>query len=201
MDYSGLKQAILNYTDRPQLADNTATFIELAETFLRTKIYSQEVKTVELSTENGQDFTALPSDYGIMAGSPYYLFQGSELSLSLLASSQMNDQYNSNNGYVTHYNIIGNNIMFYPNLSTKIKIRYYTKLPALNELNPVNFLLSDFLAIYLYASLAQAYIFIDDKVGQAKYENLLAKSLMDYNMHQTDRVLSSSSPLTSPYTV
>ena len=201
MDYSGLKQAILNYTDRPQLADNTGTFIELAEAFLRKKVYSQEVKTIELSTENGEDGIALPSDYGLLACEPYYSFQGSELSLSLLPSSQMNDQYNSNNGYVSHYNIIGNNIMFYPNISAKVKLRYYTKLPALSQDNPTNFLLADNPDIYIYASLIQANIFIDDKIGQVKYENLLAKSLIHYNAEQTNRVLSSNSPLTSQYTV
>lgn len=201
MDYSGLKQAILNYTDRSQLADNTATFIELAEAFLRKKVYSQEVKTVELSAENGEDGIALPSDYGLLACEPYYSFQGSELSLNLLPLSQMNEQYNPDSGYATHYNIIGNKIILYPNISEKVKIKYYTKLPSLSENNLTNFLLADNPDIYIYASLVQASIFIDDKVGQVKYENLLAKSLMDYNAQQTDRVLSSSSPLTSPYTV
>lgn len=201
MDYSGLKQAILNYTDRPQLADNTATFIELAEAFLRTKVYSQEVKTVELSAEEGQEGVVLPSDYGILASNPYYSFQGNELSLNLLPSSQMSDQYNSEIGYATHYNIIGNKIIFYPNISEKVKIRYYTKLPSLSENNLTNFLLIDNPDVYMYASLVQANIFIDDKAGQVKYERLLTKSLMDYNAQQTDRVLSSNTPLTSPYTV
>ena len=203
MDYSALKQAIVNYTGRQQLLDQTATFIALAEAKLRKKIFSDEVTTVNLTVSANSDTVDLPSDFYSIFSEPFYEKSGSIIQLCLKSNSDINkERLYAETGDAFYYNIEGKKLRIAPKFSsdTAITLKYYSTIPSLSDTNTSNFLLANHSDIYLQASLIEAYIYTSDERNQIKYQNLLERSLSDYNYCQVTKSLSSTE-LKSDYTV
>lgn len=60
----------------------------------------------------------------------------------------------STTGSLAHYDIVGSSIIFYPQVTTTVRLRYRTEIPALADDNTSNWLLAKHPDAYLWTSLA-----------------------------------------------
>lgn len=175
-DFLDLRTAVIEYVQRPDVADVFTRFVALAESRLnRTLRMREQVKTVTLTIASG--VAALPEDFAEMIG--LYGSGGGEY------VQQTGQQVKDGGRY---YAIEGGNIVA-PNIAGDVEASYYAMLPPLSATPTTsNWLLNRYPDIYLYgvgfeaakyvrdAELAQASKFmLDDAIATARSDDFDAR--------------------------
>lgn len=175
-DFLDLRTAVIEYVQRPDVADVFTRFVALAESRLnRTLRMREQVKTVTLTVTSG--VAALPEDFAEMIG--LYAPGGGEY------VQQTSQQVNAGGCY---YAIEGGNIVA-PHIAGDVEVSYYAMLPPLSaSTTTTNWLLTRYPDIYLYgvgfeaakhvrdAELAQASKFmLDDAIATARSDDFDAR--------------------------
>ena len=184
MDYSSLKTNIASYLGRTNLTTIIPNFITLAEAQLNRKItLESEATTAELSLSSDTNLVALPNDFSSLKGNPYLQVSSGYLKpLNLSTLSQQNEKWDGYAlGQPESFIILGSNLRISPKPDGDytLVLPYFKRLTALSDSNTTNNLSVEHPDCYLFASLVQAYIYIDDKNNQVKYENLLLKAISE----------------------
>ena len=177
-DYSSLQSTIADYSHRGDLSAQIPIFIQLAESKLSNNIRSRllEVETT-LTTTGG--VATLPDDYSslksiqILGGYNTILHQ---LSVNALL------EFNATNISKTpnFFAIQGNTIIFAPIPvdGTLLDVVYYQQLVPLSGAAPTNWVLSRYPYIYLYGTMIELSVFIDDpeqiQFFQGKFDDAIA---------------------------
>lgn len=146
--YAELKQAIQDYTKRPDSTSMLDTFIDLAESDIweRLRIRDMESRTTSTATTR---YLALPTGFvelrrlSIVSSSRYELEYATPESLRIDSTSG-----------VPKYFTITSQIEFdrVPDTSYSVEFQYYASLTALSNSNTSNAVLSRFPMVYLYGS-------------------------------------------------
>lgn len=175
-DFLDLRTAVIEYVQRPDVADVFTRFVALAESRLnRTLRMRDQLKTVTLTITGG--VAALPEDFAEMFG--LYAPGGGEY------VQQTGQQVNAGGCY---YAIEGNKIVA-PRIAGDVEVSYYAMLPPLSaSTTTTNWLLTRYPDIYLYgvgfeaakyvrdAELAQASKFmLDDAIATARSDDFDAR--------------------------
>lgn len=165
--YAELQTSVINFTHRADLAPTMPDFIRLAEDVIFGDLDVRNQDTVaSLSTVANVETIALPADFismrslNISSAEPKDTLQ--YLTPELFAERF---QYNQT-GIPTAYTIIGQNLYLraIPDAVYSLRAVYEAKLVNLSVTQTANWLLTNFPAVYLYATLVQTGIFIKKDV-------------------------------------
>lgn len=180
-NYSELQNAVASWLHRTDLSVQIPDFIYLAEKKITNNIQSrqQEVST-NLTTSAGVASVSLPSDYGSLKN---IQISGATNNVLKYIPDETYLSYNSTNqqGIPSHFTIQGNSILLspVPNSEYTINIVYFQDVPSLSSTNPTNWILSKYPYIYLYGSLIEASVFVNDPEQVSFYQQKLDESLRE----------------------
>ena len=167
-NYGELKTAIAAWQNKTSLTSYLADFVTLAEAKFNRRLRVNEMETVLAETAIASDVVARPA--GMVAIKSIWSTGDDQRTLepktlefivrrpSLAARPQF-------------YAWSGSNLQFYPS-SGSVAAIYYTKVPALSDGSPTNWLLSASPDLYLYAGIEQAAIYLKDEAAEKKYAGL-----------------------------
>lgn len=183
--YLDLQAAVTNFTHRSDLATSIPDFIRLAEDVIYGDLDSrQQGTTATLTCTANTEALALPVDF-IDFRSLSLLSTTPQGTLEFLSPEQYNQQFQTTNtGIPRVYTIIGNNIYLQPipDQAYTLNAVYEAKLTNLSVATPTNWLLTLYPSVYLYASLVQAAIFMQDATQEAKWFEAYTKAVQGINV-------------------
>lgn len=183
-DYASLRATAYAWLWDKSVTANLPHFIELAEFYLqdRIKIRGWEVrKTATLSAE----YLALPTDFIEMRN--IQLNENPLIVLKPKTALQMDEEYpTSETGTPEAFTIIGSELQIKPvaDRGYTVEMAYVAKLTALSDSNPTNWLITNRPNIYLYATLREAAIALNDPTRIETYQRL-CNGLID-ELHAAD---------------
>ena len=180
--YSALLTAVSDYIGkRTDLGTVDDDFVVLAEARMNYGNYDPQFATPPLRVRQMEtratlsptaEYVALPSDFlEIIALKS--TSTSPETSLLSMPSAMFDRKLsNSNSGDPRYYDIVGDNLRINPPQTTgSLEILYYAAIPALATNDP-NWLLTANPAVYLYGTLLEAAIYIDEETDILKYGRL-----------------------------
>jgi|TARA_R110000744_G_scaffold72283_2_gene145237 hypothetical protein len=162
--FAELKTTIADFLNRDDLASVSATFITLAESDLNRNIrhWRQEKRsTAEIDTQ----YSAIPAD--MLEPIRFYITSGDTRPLELISQSELLDRkFKSLNtsGQPAYYAVTAGELEVYPvpDGTYTSELYYFSKLPALSDSNPTNWLLEHFPDTYLYGALIHSAPYLKD---------------------------------------
>ncbi len=157
--YATLQTAVASWLARADLTSLVPQFIEQAEEeFNNTLRMPQMESRVPFTIDS--EYETLPNDFlevrhFHVSGNPSYALQ-------MLGVDQQTDGYTSS-GMPKFYSVIGNTFRFAPSPDGTYTgtLNYYAKIPPL-ALNTTNWLLARAPSVYLYQSILQGLLYIQD---------------------------------------
>ena len=189
-DYASLQASVANYLHRTDLTAVIPDFIYYAETKIinNIKARKQEVTITGTLTldANGVYYIPLPADYGsvktiqILAGSNYVLkFASDEIFLRL-----NQDNATGTPEFFSLNNVTGlpdGAIYFAPlaDSAYSYSLTYYQDLPHLSNTITTNWLLTQFPRVYLYGTIIEACINIQDFEMLGQYQAIFTDEIED----------------------
>lgn len=171
-NYTELKAAVAQWMRRADLTAEIPDYITLAEKKIVKilKIRGQETETT-LTPNSGDSTVALPSDYG----SPIALWNA--LSDRIKINQVMPEalEYDDTPGTPDYWAVDGANIRFDCRLDGAIPFAFrYVKTFELSDVNPTNFILTEWPDVYLYGALTEGFLAVYDEqraaVWQGKFQ-------------------------------
>lgn len=156
--YDELKTAIADFLNRDDLASAVPNFIALAEANMQRKIrhWRQEKRsTAQLDTQ----YSAIPADF--LEAIRFYITSGDTKPLELISQAEMLDRKRKNlntSGSPSYYAITAGEIEVYPvpDGTYDVELYYYSRVPALSDAAPTNWLLTYFPDVLLYGALVHS---------------------------------------------
>jgi hypothetical protein len=169
--YSELLTAVANWAVRSDLTDRIPEFIALAEAKLNRELMCRQMEqranaSVDTATDE-PEYVTLPSDLQVIrrvsvsgeTGQPF---------LQYLSPVQFNDMRYSLIGDTTglprYFTVIGQEmeLLPVPDQDYELEIVYRKNIPALTEANTTNWLLTLAPDVYLYGTLREAAIYMQE---------------------------------------
>lgn len=166
--YSELKTAIADWLNRSDLASAIPNFISLAEAQMSRQIRHRKMVTRATATMDTPYF-AVPADWKETIR--FQLNTNPVTPLLYVTPEQLleDSQGYSSAGQPMFFTTIGQQfeVLPQPDGSYDAELLYYSKLPALSDAAPTNWLLTESPDIYLYGALAQSapYLKEDERTG------------------------------------
>jgi hypothetical protein len=156
--YDELKAAIADFLNRDDLTAAVPNFISLAEANMQRKIrhWRQEKRsTAELDTQ----YSAIPADF--LEAIRFYVTSGDTKPLELISQAEMLDRKRKNlntSGSPSYYAITAGEIEVYPvpDGTYDVELYYFSRVPALSDAAPTNWLLEYFPDVLLYGALVHS---------------------------------------------
>lgn len=171
-NYTELKAAVAQWMRRADLTAEIPDYITLAEKKIvkLLKIRGQETETT-LTPNSGDSTVALPSDYG----SPIALWNTQEDRIKLNQVLPDALEYDDTPGTPDYWAVDGANIRFDCRLDGAIPFAFrYVKTFELSDVNPTNFILTEWPDVYLYGALTEGFLAVYDEqraaVWQGKFQ-------------------------------
>jgi hypothetical protein len=195
-DYDWLKSAIATWLHRSDMGDIIPDLIVLAESKLSEDIQSKSMDTIiQLTTEAGNPFLDLPTDFRNMRGITLVSDPAPPLKYATPTELAEDYQIPSQQEKPRIYTIVGTQIRLAPTPDSAydVEVTYERRIPALTVTSTTNWLLDRSPNVYLFASLlmAQPYIMDDARMAvfQAMYQDALnAINLTDWHTASQMRV-------------
>ena len=170
--YAALQGEVADWLNRGDLTAKLPGFIALFEAQFNADPRGRIQKSVVIATADvSSEYSSIPGDYAQMQNLRVPGSQAYPQGLDLLTSQQIN-AYRAKYSYAAeprYYAIVGKQLRLLPtpDQSYTLEMEYFSKLPALSDAQPTNWLLEDNPHIYLYGTLLQAepYLKNDDRIG------------------------------------
>ncbi len=167
-NYTELQASVLAWMDDATIADRIPEIIGLSETRLSRRLNTPDMEASTLLTISAGGAT-LPT--GLMAIRAAYVdYDGYRTPLSVVSQEDFNQGFQpADTSRPSKYAVIGNRMVLrpYPDLPYTVALTYKTRLPALSDANPTNWLLTQAPDLYLFHTLlmAEAYGWNDARLG------------------------------------
>ena len=178
--YSDLQTAIAGHLHRSDLTSVIPDLIVLAENRIYGDLNSRQQDTVtNLSTVASQEYVALPSDF---INARTVVCPAVDEVLDYKAPDQFAKIFISGaTGYPTAYTIVGSNLYLspVPDSAYTLRMVYQQKVPAIAS--GTNWLMTNFPAVYLYASLCAAAPYLKDDNRLPVWEQIYKESIQAVN--------------------
>lgn len=166
-NYDELQTSVINFTHRADLTSILPDFVRLAEDVIFGDLEVRNQDTVAtLSTVAGTATVALPSDFIKMRSLKLSSVEPKN-PLQYLTPELFNERFQFDaSGEPSAYTIIGSNLHLAktPDAVYTLTAVYEARLVNLSTTQTTNWLLTNFPAVYLYATLVQAGIYIKKDV-------------------------------------
>lgn len=172
--YADLQASVAAWLKRNDMTAIIPDLIMMAESRLSSDIDARLMEsraTLSVSSE----YTALPSD--LLETRRLLLKVDPKRKLRYVTPDQITEQYpTSATGSPAVFSVIGQEMQLapIPDATYQIELTYYQRIPALSATNTTNWLLTNFPAAYVYATLCEAipYIVGDSRIPvfESKYQ-------------------------------
>lgn len=158
MNYAGLKQAIQDWLNAPELEESIPTFIEFAEANFNRNLRTHDMIGRSYATVTSDYFT-VPTDWletiGIICTSTR------NWPLDYVEYDQFNKLKGSNlTGNPRYFTMVDGKFMIYPaatvNAPINLEISYFKKISSLSDIVTTNWLLTKSPDLYLFGALVEA---------------------------------------------
>lgn len=148
MNYTELKNAIVNYTHRDDLTAKLPTFIQLAEAHIFRELSLNEIEISVTSTTSGSTIT-LPADFGQVSRLTI-TYQGREMTID----SAINPDVSTTAGFPASYTLENNVLRLFPAPADAYSytLFYIPAITGLSDTNTTNWLSINAPDLYLYAA-------------------------------------------------
>jgi len=174
-DVTTLKAAVLDYLDRPDLADRIDAFIVLAEAGFNQALRASEMEaTAEVANA---DALPLPADFLEWISVGWTGVRGRAFPAFAEANSPEARYKHRPSGPPQYFTIVAQKVRVVPAQPGAIALTYYAAIPPLTAVNASNWLLAKAPDAYLYATLGQAYLFTKDPSAAQAHMTLSAQAL------------------------
>ena len=187
--YASLQSSIADWLIRQDLGDVIPSFIRLSEADMTRKLNTRRSESYGLlAVVSGQ--AGLPDDF---AGMRNIEVRGQTGSLTY-APPDFFDGFEERVDTPQYYTIQGDNILIYPAPpdDTVLEIRYRTRIPALSDESPTNWVLDRHPDIYLYGSLIHSAGYLDDDTRMPMWVSLYSAAIKSANQNDMTETLGST---------
>ena len=183
--YNELKLAVANWLGRDELTARIPEFIAMAEDRIAQDVRIQAMETAASLTISTQR-VSFPT--GFLESRRLYLDSDYEKPLEYMSPSVFWTRVAANEaGKPEIYTIEGQEFVFAPSPSTSYtgKLLYFKRFTAFSSASDTNWLLTNARGVLLYATLLEAYTFLEDDAGSAKYGLMYDQAVSA--LHDADR--------------
>jgi hypothetical protein len=160
-DRDTLITAIQDWLDRDDLEAKIPMFIQMAESIFNRELRCPQMERTSTSSVSSED-TILPEDYLSMRaiyqeGSPDRPLRG-------VAPTAIRQGYDGTTGIPTAYCLVSGGLRLIPppNDTISLTMDYFARIEPLTVSSPVNWLLEQHPDAYLYGSLFNAEVYLDN---------------------------------------
>ena len=182
--YAELQTACANWLSRVDLTSRIPEFIALAEAKIQRALRVRQME--ERATATATEWMSLPTDYIEMrnvklTGSP-------NVALTLISPGQADELYTGSSGKPMFYTLQGNQVRLVPApdaATYTVEMIYFKKIPALSDTNTTNWLLTDAPDAYLYGTVTEALVMVQDDSRAAGASAAFARVIED--LHSEER--------------
>lgn len=174
-DYTGLVSTIKSYLHRGDVAAMTPRFIQLAETrFNRNLRVRQMEKPADIVLTDGVG--TLPNDWLAFSQGPL----SGERPYTYVPADQWNDSFYRETAGL-YFTIHGDQFKGSRDYSGEHNVSgfYYSRIPALSDAQPINWLLDDGFDLYLYGALVEATPYIKEDGRIETWKQFLQIAMQD----------------------
>lgn len=184
MDYAGLKQAVEDWLNKPEVTEAIPTFIELAEARFNRELRTSAMETRITPSVSSGTYT-LPADWLETIMFSVLGSSGREQPLQFIDPAEYAIQARSVvSGDARYYTQIGTTyyILNAPTSATTFYLSYRQKIPALTAQNTSNWLLAKSPDLYLYSTLLQAEPYLQNDARVPLWAAGVSKTIADMNL-------------------
>jgi hypothetical protein len=173
--YDDFQETVAGYLQRNNLEDQIPWFIELAEIRLNdlfNDFPQQKAAPYTLVPAVGTNVLSLPSDFAMMSEVKY-----GEHELRFIPMTMLDDRHTR---YPAHkFSQDGNNLYLQTVVDgvKTLTMYYFTELDGLSSLNQSNWVLEEYPTIYLYATLVEAAMYMQDDDRLSLFEQRFQQAM------------------------
>jgi hypothetical protein len=171
-DRDTLITAVQDWLDRDDLNDKIPMFIQMAEALFNRELRTPQMEATSIGSASGEDIP-LPEDYLAMRaiyeeGSPDRPLRG-------IAPTAIRQGFDGTTGTPVAYTLVSGGIRLVPPPSSAITLTmdYFARIYPLTVSSPTNWLLEQHPDAYLYATLYNAEIYLDNIPRAAQWKGQL----------------------------
>lgn len=192
-NYATLQSAIADYLNRQDLTSQIPMFIQFCEADLNTRLRCRE-QIVRAEAISDNEFVQLPADW-VEAINLQIVEGTSPLRFVTLDEADI-IKHQQRYQRVVAYSLMNGSIELVPGPTDNVEIEmvYYSKVPALSNASPTNWLLTKAPDVYLYGALTHAAPFLLDDQRVAVFGSFYTQRVQALN-EAAEKSLTSGSPL------
>lgn len=177
-NYTDLQGAILDWSERADLAGQAATFIRLAEIRINERLRTAWQETKDTLTPDANGVCALPSDY--LEWRSVTALSSPRRRLEYVTLDYADFQFADREAAPSRcFTVQGSSLLLFPVSETDVELVYYAKVPELSDASPTNWLLTRNPNVYLWASLIELATYIEDETKLARYGQFYDRAMAD----------------------
>lgn len=183
---AGLKASVADFLNRADLTASIPDFIALAESQMSRRLRCRRmVQRFYAVVPASSEFVDLPSDFigplDMMTGGTH-MRRLKYLEPDSLALIKANTCF-SDTECTIYYSIVGNTLRFLPvpPSDMTVELVYWSRVPALTDAAPSNWVLTDNPDIYLYGALTQSAPYLKDDARATVWGTLFTQAIADCN--------------------
>lgn len=186
--YANLQTSIESWLELTSSTALIPDFIALAESEMNVRIKHWRNTPTATVTFASAGLADLPE--GFRAPRSVRLSSSPNNQLEIVSTEKMVELLSSSTqaGSPEVMAVDGDNLRCWPTPSadTNAVLRYYRTIPALSDLNPSNWVLTNFPNAYLFGALACAFSYHDDTENEAKFAGKFEKAIAQINREALD---------------
>lgn len=179
-DRDTLITAVQDWLDRDDLEAKIPMFIQMTEALFNRELRTPQMERTSTSSVSSED-TTLPEDYLAMRaiyeeGSPDRPLRG-------IAPTAIRQGYDGTTGAPVAYTLVASGLRLIPPPSDTISLTmdYFARIEPLTASSPVNWLLEQHPDAYLYGTLYNAEIYLDNIPRAAQWKQLVDELISRLN--------------------
>jgi len=179
-DYSTLKSAVEDWLDRADLNPKIPMFVQMAEAMFNRELRTPEMEK-EVTFTTSTEEAALPSDYLAMRN--LYVEGSPDLPLRGMAPTAIRQEFDGTTGTPVAYCLVNGGLTLIPPPSsiTTLTMTYFARIEALSDASPSNWLLEKHPDAYLYATLFNAELYLDNATRAGQWQGMLTQVISRIN--------------------
>jgi len=173
-DYSTLKSAVEDWLDRADLNPKIPMFVQMAEAMFNRELRTPDMEKETTFTTTTEE-TGLPNDY--LAMRTIYVEGSPDTPLRGMAPTAIRSEFDGSTGVPVAYALVNGGLTLIPPpaATTTLTMTYFAQIEALSDANESNWLLDKHPDAYLYATLFNAEIYLDNATRAGQWQGMLAQ--------------------------
>lgn len=182
-NYSELRDAVAVWLNKPDVEQTVPSLIALAEDDINRRLRHWRMQKRSVAVIDSQ-YATVPSDW--LSSMRFYTTDAGTQPLDLISHAELLDRRAERSdrvGRPTHYAVTGGQFEFFPTPdgSYNAELVYFSRVPALSDAAPTNWLLTEAADVYLYGTLTHSAPFLGEDARLATWSALYKSALDSLN--------------------